>query len=195
MYRSTPTPSPSPQHTMGKINELIQELVQFTYALGFFSELIISIIVIYVLSNQIYFHALYLLGFVAGVYFNRWLKEQLHDPRPDHPIKFLAAEKFKTSKTQNFYGMPSGHSQQVAYSVAFLYACMGHWNMWLNMCVIVGVLMVLERWLFRNHTALQLFVGLWVGVAFAGFVLALGTWSPLAPVHRALDAWGEHGFF
>jgi len=63
------------------------------------------------------------------------------------------------------------------------------------LCVVVGVLMVLERWLFRNHTALQLFVGLWVGVAVAGFVLALGAWSPLAPVHRALDAWNEHGLF
>ena len=176
---------------MDKITEMFHEMTQFGYALGFFSELIITIIVLYVLSTQFYHHTVYLVGFVVSVYFNRWLKAQLRDRRPDHPIKFLASETFKTSKTQNFYGMPSGHSQQVAYSIAYLYACMGHWNAWLTLCTVVGALMLVERWMFRNHTVPQLFVGAWVGVAMAGFVLALGAWSPLDPIHRTLDAWGE----
>jgi len=157
-----------------KIAEFVTELVQFAYAIGFFSELIITIIVVFLLHSHVYILMFYLIGFVFSVYLNRWMKGQVRDPRPDHPIKFLASESFTKAKpTDNFYGMPSGHSQQILYSIVYLYGTLREMNIWLWICVAIGFFMILSRWLFRNHTVLQLFVGAVVVVVSVLFVLGL----------------------
>lgn len=157
-----------------KIAEIVTELLQFAYAIGFFSELLITIIVVFLLHTHVYLLLFYLIGFVFSVYLNRWLKGQVKDPRPDHPIKFLASESFTKAKpTDNFYGMPSGHSQQILYSIVYLYGTLRTFDVWIWICVVIGLFMILERWLFRNHTVPQLFVGAVVGVLYGTFILGL----------------------
>ena len=172
-----------------KIAEIVTELVQFAYAIGFFSELIITIIVVFLLHSHVYILMFYLIGFVFSVYLNRWMKGQVKDPRPDHPIKFLASESFTKAKpSDNFYGMPSGHSQQILYSIVYLYGTLREvckfsvpsvpctfedsW-IWIWICVAIGCFMILERWLFRNHTVSHLLVGAVVGVLYGLFILGL----------------------
>jgi len=172
---------------MNKLQELGKELIQFTYAIGFFSELILAILVLYVLyerSLSFFPDAVYLVGFVASVYLNRGLKEWLRGRRPARPVKFLAAENFGTAaEMQNAYGMPSGHAQQVAYSLVYLYATTGEWMPWTAIGTVIGALMVWERWQFRNHTLGQLAVGLLVGAVVGLAVVGLRDF-----VFKATDA-------
>ena len=167
--------------------ELFSEVEQFTYAIGFFSELMVCIIVLSVIYAQIYEHLVYLIGFTIGTYFNRYLKNLIQDKRPNKPVKFLASESFKTSGSNNFYGMPSGHSQHVSYSIMYLYLTTGEWYPWVFICIIIGILMFYERWLFRNHTLLQLVVGALVGIAFAYFVVYLRDLTVMKPVKERVN--------
>jgi membrane-associated phospholipid phosphatase len=167
--------------------ELFSEIEQFTYAIGFFSELMVCIVVLSVIYAQVYNHLVYLVGFVVGTYFNRWLKNIIQDKRPNKPVKFLASESFKTSGSNNFYGMPSGHSQHVSYSIMYLYLTTGEWYPWVFICIVIGLLMLYERWLFRNHTFLQLMVSVGVGIAFAHFVVYLRDLVVMEPIHKQVD--------
>jgi membrane-associated phospholipid phosphatase len=152
-------------------NQIFEKLASFTYAIGFFSEPIMLGLGFYLLllKNQILDLFVFLIGFVANALMNRWLRSIIKQPRPDHPIKFLESEHFVKSRYS--YGMPSGHSQNVFYSIVFLYLCASHNISWLSVCILIGLLMFIERWLFHNHTAIQLIVGAIIGSLVAYLIV------------------------
>lgn len=156
---------------------LFKTSIQMLYALGFFSEMIIVILCIYLLYDRGTTDLLFfLVGILGSSVANRLLKPLFKDPRPARPIKFLESEEFPRkidyTKNTNFYGMPSGHSQQVAFCLAYLYWVLPYESAQLRYGTLaIGAAMMFERWWFRNHTAMQLMVGLLVGVAFAYLVV------------------------
>jgi membrane-associated phospholipid phosphatase len=164
---------------------LFQTTVQMLYALGFFSEMIIVILCVYLFYNN----GVDLFFFLAGIFgssvANRLLKPLFKNPRPSRPIKFLESEelprKIDYTKNTNFYGMPSGHSQQVAYCLTYLYLVLPDESWQLRYGTLaIGAAMMFERWWFRNHTAAQLMVGLLVGIAFGYLVVfARNKWKKM----------------
>lgn len=159
------------------IISLISTFVQLLYALGFFSEFLVLILIIYLLYDQTTNLLFFLVGISFNGLINRILKPIFKDPRPSSPIKFLHSEKFpqkiEYSKNSNYYGMPSGHSQNVAYSLAYLYWTIPESNIMKLASLLIGALTVFERWWFRNHTLLQLGVGIMVGLILARFTIWL----------------------
>jgi membrane-associated phospholipid phosphatase len=159
------------------IFSLISTFVQLLYALGFFSELLILILVIYLLYDRTFELLFFLVGVTLNNILNRILKPILKDPRPSSPIKFLHSEKFpkklEYTKNSNYYGMPSGHAQNVAYSLAYLYWTIQESNLLKLFSLLIGGLTVFERWWFRNHTLLQLAVGIMVGIILARITISL----------------------
>jgi membrane-associated phospholipid phosphatase len=97
-----------------------------------------------------------------------WLNERvfkyfINSPRPLDSTPFLASEHF----VKRTNGMPSGHAQQTAFSLTFLYMLSGKywyesWGLFL--------LTILQRFIFKNHTFTQLVAG-----SIIGFVLAVAT--------------------
>ena len=156
---------------------LFHNIIQLLYALGFFSELLVFILVIYLIYPDRLNLTTFLVGLSANSLINRLLKPAFRDPRPSDPIKFLESERFpkklEYTKNSNYYGMPSGHSQNVAFSLAYLYWTIRESDSVKLTSIVLGSLTVFERWWFRNHTIAQLVTGVIVGILLARFTLWL----------------------
>jgi len=149
--------------------ELYLEFSEFFYSLGFFGELILALLSTGLLWDRTADLLVYYIGLILNQGLNRILKPLLKSPRPSDPIKFLASEHFM--KNSNAYGMPSGHSQSVFYSLTYLYMTIG--GKWIWFAAFIGVATLIERWIYHNHTLAQLFGGAVLGAGFAYFMVKL----------------------
>jgi len=148
---------------------LVAKFTEFFNSLGFFGELILLCVVSFVLYSNIADLLVFYIGLVANSFLNQTLKLWIKNPRPTGPIKFLADE--TVMRGSNSYGMPSGHSQNVFYSLTYLYFTVQQWNVWTILSFIIGLITIYERWTHRNHTLTQLLCGAALGFAFAFFVI------------------------
>jgi membrane-associated phospholipid phosphatase len=150
------------------LDNTIKKFIIFFYAIGFFSEFIALFLVLIVLFNRRIDLLVYFIGLFINVIINVCLKRVFKSLRPNDPIKFLNEESFKGKK----YGMPSGHSQNVFYSIAYIYLGTNyHYIYWCIIGFVLAVLMMYERWSFHNHTLAQLVVGAIVGITVAYYTL------------------------
>jgi len=153
--------------------------LEFIFAIGYFSEIIMILIVFYLLISSKYYEYLgiYVLGFYVNTILNTTLKHIIREPRPTNPIKFLANEHF----SKHSYGMPSGHSQSVFYSMAYIYLVLSRitqapFSKFAYLFILfgmIGLIMIFERLHFHNHTMLQLAFGAGIGsgIAYLTFVV------------------------
>jgi len=160
--------------TISATKKTIEKTKDFSYAIGYFSEMILPIIVVFSIYHDMYAHIVYFLGYFVSIYLNIWLKNIIKDPRPKPFYKFLDNESTKKD-TQQKYGMPSGHSQNAFYSIVYLYMYFGSFYPWILICLGVGILTILERWLFRNHTLFQLCIGALIGSALGYIIFTIQT--------------------
>jgi len=142
----------------------LHKLSDFIFALGYFSEIIIVIIVIYLLQKDLINVLIYIIFFLLDGYINTILKGIIREPRPPDYVKYLYSE--HTSRVKTIYGMPSGHSQNVFFSLTYLFLTAKEPVYWIQICLGLSALMAYERWTFHNHTLLQLFAGAIVGIIF-----------------------------
>lgn len=124
------------------------------------SPFLLGIIMVAHLIRQPKYAIFYVVCSVANNAFNRVLKQMYKQPRP-HILTY--------DKTyDDYYGMPSGHAQHILFTLVFLVLVRPSWIVfWL--CLTVGVVGLMERYVNRRHTIEQLFVGGIIGAA-VGFV-------------------------
>lgn len=146
----------------GKIKDLL-------YAIGYFSELLVAIIVCSMIYGDLIDLSFFIVILTLSGITNEYLKTIIKQNRPYNSMKFLNTEHF----TKKVYGMPSGHSQNVVFSILYLFWTTHKFVPWVAMCVVIGILMFIERWLFHNHTAFQLIIGGVIGTALAYVVVGL----------------------
>lgn len=99
---------------------------------------------------------------------NAALKEIIAAPRTSGEIPL-----FGTPRNRDFYGMPSGHAQMVAFITSFFIKhgneVVGVKPVWFAGMVVgfvaISILTVIQRYAFRAHTLAQLAMGLAIGVA------------------------------
>ena len=96
---------------------------------------------------------------------NAVLKEMIGAPRPYGEIAL-----FGTPRSRDFYGMPSGHAQMVAFITAFFIKNSGDVGVkpvWFAAIAVgfvaISILTVIQRYAFRAHTLAQLAMGLVIG--------------------------------
>jgi membrane-associated phospholipid phosphatase len=147
---------------VGKIKDLL-------YAIGYFSELLVAIIVCSMIYNDPIDLSVFIVILAISGITNEYLKTIIKQNRPYNSMKFLNTEHF----TKKVYGMPSGHSQNVVFSILYLLWTTHNFVPWTAMCTVIGILMFIERWLFHNHTAFQLIIGGIIGAAMAYVVVGL----------------------
>ena len=152
---------------------LIDKYTDFLYGIGFFSECIMPIMVFYLLYSNWFSISIFFVGFIINSLFNIFLKGFIRDKRPLHPTAFLADEKFSKSGAQ-YYGMPSGHSQNVFYCISYLYYSIPNNTDWVLLSFIIGLLTLWERYIFHNHTIQQLIVGAILGFTMGCISFSIG---------------------
>jgi membrane-associated phospholipid phosphatase len=96
---------------------------------------------------------------------NAALKRIITAPRPLGEIAL-----FGDPRTDDLYGMPSGHAQMVALITAFLMKNGNNVDVkpeWFAITVVgfvtISILTIIQRYMFRAHTLPQLAVGLVIG--------------------------------
>ena len=144
------------------INKQVRKGTDFLFGIGYFSEIILALVVIYVLQKNAIDVLFYVVFFLFSGYLNTLLKNYVKQPRPSAPKKFLYSEHF--SRAETVYGMPSGHSQNVFFSLTYLYLTVKDSIYWIQIGLVLAALMVYERWTYHNHTFLQLIAGAAFGV-------------------------------
>jgi membrane-associated phospholipid phosphatase len=156
---------------LGKgLSELGEHFVDLFWGVGYFGWQLSTVYALYVsfIFSWIYFIVFVLVFALSGWVNHAVLKNYIDDPRPSDSTPFLSSEHFR----KRVNGMPSGHAQQTAFSLTFAYLLTGRrfyesWTLFL--------ITILQRYVFKNHTAQQLLVG-----SVLGFIVAH---SPVYPPH------------
>ena len=111
----------------------------------------------------------YLFVYLIGIIINHWiiilLKDAIAEHRPDGWRKIPYIDSEILEKGALVYGMPSGHSQTLFYSIAFLYLVKRKFYIIL-FSFVLAVLTWYQRWKYKRHSLKQLFVGAVIGGLF-----------------------------
>jgi membrane-associated phospholipid phosphatase len=145
-----------------KTNEVYEHFKDFFWGVGYFGWQISTLYALYVSYSLSYIHALvYSSVFLLSGWLNHIiLKHYINDPRPKDSAAFLANEKIRF----NDNGMPSGHSQMTAYSLTFAYLLSGKY---FYESIALFFITIFQRYIYKNHTIPQLFVGGIIGLITA----------------------------
>jgi membrane-associated phospholipid phosphatase len=157
------------------LSELGEHFVDLFWGIGYFGWQLSTVYAMYVsfIFSWVYFLAFVIVFLLSGWVNHAVLKDYINDPRPADSTPFLASEHFK----KRVNGMPSGHAQQTAFSLTFAYLLTG--RRFYESLAIFSIT-IIQRYVFKNHTAQQLFVG-----SILGFMIAYLT-------VYVLNKWKEH---
>lgn len=131
--------------------------------MGIYAPIILFLLSLFLLRNMTIYLYTFIYGFIINNILNIVLKLAIKEPRPTDDQKALEIGVVNGARISfDKFGMPSGHAQNCAY-------CIGYISMVLNDPLITGIYSVItsiclyQRWLFNNHSLLQLLVGLFTG--------------------------------
>jgi len=153
------------------INKLGKNIMTYT---GLYGPLILFFFSLYVLRHKRNFLIYYSFGFFINVLLNLVLKKLIQQPRPREDIHVPNIIPTNGKRYgYDVYGMPSGHAQTVFYSITFTYLVLTNkfrdfkWSWTLLLFLLIGLITLFQRVLYKNHTILQVLVGSLIGTGIA----------------------------
>lgn len=150
--------------------DVASKILKYT---GIYGPLILFFPTVFLLWNKKNALSYYVLGFCLNSISNVFLKLLIRQPRPsDDKQKFdLALDKgkrflFDSGIPYDVFGMPSGHSQSIAFTVVFVFMTIQN-NAFRLFCVLIALITLWQRVQYNHHTVMQVTVGSMVGGLFA----------------------------
>jgi membrane-associated phospholipid phosphatase len=148
----------------------------FFYNFGKLGPLLLFVNSLYLLWNKNNLFYYYVYGIFLNAILNLVLKGIIKEPRPSedpklfnialkHSIRF----KFVNGYPHDIFGMPSGHAQSAFFSLIFIYLSLKDIRITFGY-LLVALLTMYQRVLFKEHTVLQVIAGAIVGILFGGFI-------------------------
>ena len=147
--------------------DLLQKLFSEPFMfIGYFSGPILFVgISSYFLYYQMFFWFLiYIIFYLINIWIILTLQKFWKDPRPINGIEFMKDE----FKNKDVYGMPSGHTQTVFFSLVFFYMKSNSIVSFILM-LFIALCTMLQRYLYRKHTIMQIIVGGIIGSIYGYF--------------------------
>ena len=151
------------------LNYLKNNLVVLFNYIGEFAPIIIMLYSVYLLSSKINLLLYYIYGTIANTILNVVIKNITQQPRPlDDPTLFNIALKnghnymFKNNIPTDLFGMPSGHAENLFFSLFFISFALKAQNISLIICIIT-LISCIQRYNYNYHSLFQLFVGSIIG--------------------------------
>ena len=155
-------------------NTMPLNLTSVVHLLGYLAPIIMLVVTIFLLRNKINYLSFFFYGYVFNLVVNSLLKWVLKEPRPTNDLKILQLGVTHTKRIGfDKYGMPSGHAQHCGFILAFV-------TLVLNSPLVTGSFSILsliclyQRYLYQNHTLLQVIVGFVVGLSIGYLFYELG---------------------
>ena len=173
--------------------EMISDLFNEFGSLG---PMILNFLSIYLLWNKHNLLFYYIVGVFIDSILNLILKGLFQQPRPSidqksfdlafkHGKRFL----FKDGMPYDMFGMPSGHSQSVFFSTAFIYLSLKKNNI-AYIYLAISLLTMLQRVVYNHHTVLQVIVGGLIGSAVGYLFYYLSSEKVKGLIREKLDDFG-----
>jgi membrane-associated phospholipid phosphatase len=138
--------------------------------IGLFAPIILLFLSLFLLRNKKKYLYLFFYGFILNNILNIILKVAIKEPRPTDEQKVIEIGIANGARISfDKFGMPSGHAQNCAYCLAFI-------TMVFNDPFITAFYTIItfntlfQRYLYNNHTILQLVIGSFIGLLF-GFII------------------------
>ena len=144
-------------------------IVSFFYLLGEWGFVILFLYGLFFLRFQINYLSFFVIGLLFNSILNMFLKAWWKQPRPSSTtdLKNLLAKYglpfcYKYGFTSDEFAMPSGHSQNVAFILSYLYFTNS--SRVSVYAYLLGLLVIFHRFLFGFHTVNQIMVGILFGL-------------------------------
>jgi membrane-associated phospholipid phosphatase len=141
---------------------------------GLYGPLILFLLSLYILRHKRIFFVYYSFGFFVNMLINYVLKGLIKQPRPKEDIHVPNIIPTNGKRYgYDTYGMPSGHAQMSFYSITFIYLVLTNnfkhfkWSWILFLFLLIGIITLFQRILYKNHTLLQVLVGSLLGIIIA----------------------------
>ena len=143
--------------------------------IGFFAPSILFILSILLLRHMSNYLKFYIAGTILNNILNIILKLFIKEPRPSKDKKFI-----EIGVTNDIlisldkFGMPSGHAQCCGFSLAFITLVFNN-PIITTLYLIITLATLMQRYLYNNHTVLQLIVGFIIGIFFGYITYLFGS--------------------
>jgi len=137
----------------------LNNLNNLFYAIGYFGDTISFFIICILIFNKFIFFIYYIIFFIINICINNFLTNQIKQKNPSHPIKFLESDTFSKKR----YGMPSFHTQNIFFSIGYVFFILNNF-IWRLVLLLIGIAVIYERYVFRDHTMEQLLYGSILGL-------------------------------
>ena len=125
-----------------------------------------TVILLWKKETQLFY---FTLGAMINIASNFLLKDIFKEPRPagNQQIIQLAINNGKRLGSQ-VYGMPSGHAQTAFYCTIFIFLSLKNWKV-VAFYLAMSLFTCYQRYVYKEHTLWQLFVGALVGMVMGSF--------------------------
>lgn len=133
--------------------------------IGYYAPMLLLFITALFLRNKCTYLKYFLFGYAGTFILNSGLKLLIQEPRPSKDIRILEIA-IKNGQRLGFdkYGMPSGHAQTCGFCLAFM--TMLFKSPFISVFyAVLSIITMYQRYIYRNHTIMQLIVGFIIGMA------------------------------
>jgi membrane-associated phospholipid phosphatase len=161
--------------------------------IGVFAPAILFILTLFLLRNMKTYLRVFVYGFILNNILNIILKLVIKEPRPSNDKKII--EIAITNGIQHprisfdKFGMPSGHAQNCGYCLAFVTMVMND-PLITAIYAVFSSISLYQRYLYNNHTILQLAIGISIGLAFGYLTYLIGNKYIMGNIKMKKDDYG-----
>ena len=168
-------------------NNMPVNLTNITHLVGYLAPTIMLVVTLWLLRNKINYLKFFFYGYVINIVVNSLLKWFLKEPRPVNDWKILQLG-ITHSKRIGFdkYGMPSGHAQHCGFMLVFI-TLVCESPLLTGSYSILSFICLYQRYLYQNHTLLQIVVGFGVGLGVGYLFYELGAKKLVGNIKRRPD--------
>jgi len=148
---------------------LYMKLLYIIDLIGYYGPNILFFLSLFLLFPTRTYLIIYIIGFILNIVINVVLKTIIKQPRPKEDLDIFNPTKKHKHNPFHVYGMPSGHSQKVLFSTAYIYLVFK--NTYLTLFyLLISLNTIIQRVRYKNHTVLQVIAGSILGIV-VGYVV------------------------
>ena len=158
--------------------------------IGYYAPVILFILSLFFLRNMTRYLKFFVSGFILNNVLNIILKLCIKEARPTEDQKQIEIAISNGARIGfDKYGMPSGHAQNCAYCLFFIFMTIGN-PFITTIYLLITLIALLQRHLYNNHTFLQLIIGLFIGSGFGYLTYLFGNKFIVGNIKMKRDDYG-----
>lgn len=158
--------------------------------IGYYAPVILFILSLLLLRNMKRYLQIFVSGFVLNNILNIILKLLIKEPRPSDDKKNIEIAITNGVRVGfDKFGMPSGHAQNCGYALVYIFMAI-HNPFIITLYLVITMISLSQRYLYNNHSILQLIIGLLIGSSFGYLTYLLGNKFIMGNIKMRPDDYG-----